>query len=197
MSMDDAVRIIRDDYTVEEYYDLFDEFERKIEYHDGRIEMMAGASGAHNDLTANLTAQLISNTKKCKFRNSDQAVKIPSFNRYVYPDLSFVCEKMKFEDTQRRMLLNPSLIVEVLSESTANKDRSEKFNWYFSLPSVKEYLLVDSQKMDVKSYFRKQDGNWAIQSYWLPEQVLNVRTLGEEISLQEIYEDVVLAPTEE
>jgi Uma2 family endonuclease len=187
----------RNDYTEEEYFELFDQFERKIEYHNGQIEMMAGASSAHNDIAVNLLLALARNSKNCKPHNSDQAVSIPLFKRYVYPDLSFSCGGPEYKDGKGIVLLNPTLVVEVVSGSSDLRDRKDKFEWYFSIPSVQEYIIVDSTKIDVKSYLRKSKKDWAMQSLWSEEQVLIISSLGEEISLKEIYNDVVLASAEE
>jgi len=180
------------DYTVEEYIMLLDGSLEKLEYHDGKVVAMAGALGGHNKITMNLTLLLGDNKNGCLPQHSDQAITIPLFNRYIYPDLSFTCQEEKYTDENERFLTNPSLVIEVLSAKTAKKDQGSKFNWYFSLPSVKEYLIVDSLTMDVKSYYRKDDNNWAIQSLWQEDQVLKVITLGEEITLKEIYSRVTL-----
>lgn len=182
----------RTDYSQEEYFELFDQFERKVEYHDGRIEMMAGAPSPHNDIATNLLLDLGKNPKKCKPHNSDQAVSIPEFSRYVYPDLSFSCGGPEFTDKKLLFLANPTLIVEVISGSSENRDEISKFKWYFSIPSVKEYILVNSLKMEVKSFLRKDKKTWIMQSLWEEDQVLSIETLGMEISLREIYNDVQL-----
>jgi len=182
----------RTDYSQEEYFELFDKFERKIEYHDGKIEMMAGASGAHNEISMNLTLGLGRNPNKCKPHSADWAVKIPDFNRYVYPDLSFTCKPPTYEGKNRRFLTTPSLVIEVISESSEERDEVNKFKWYFSLPSVKEYILVNSLKMEVKSFLRKDKKTWIMQSLWEEDQTLEIETLGMEISLKEIYNDVLL-----
>lgn len=183
----------RTNYSEEEYFEFFDQFERKIEYHDGRIEMMAGARAPHNDIVMNMILSLGKNSKKCKPHSSDQAVSIPDFKRYLYPDLSFSCGGPKFTSDKLTFLANPSLIVEVISGSSFDRDEVSKFRWYFSLPSVKEYILVNSLKMEVKSYLRKDESTWIMQSYWEEDQVLSIETLGEKISLKEIYNEVIIA----
>jgi len=186
-------RIDNKKYTTEEYIALLDAGQAKLEYYDGEIVSMAGALGAHNRIAMNLTLRLGRNANNRQAHNSDQAVTIPLFNHYLFPDLSFTCRKGEYTTENKRFLSNPSLIIEVLSDATKDNDRGRKFNWYFSLPSVKEYLMVDSLTMDVKSYYRKDDNNWAIQSLWRKDQVLEVFTLGEKLTLDEIYEGVELA----
>ncbi len=187
----------RTDYSQEEYFELFDQFERKIEYHNGKIEMMAGAPSPHNDIATNLLLDLGKNPKKCKPHNSHQAVSIPEFHRYVYPDLSFSCGGPEFTDKKLLFLANPALIVEVISGSSEDRDEVSKFKWYFSIPSVKEYILVNSLKMEVKSFLRKDKKTWIMQSLWEEDQVLSIETLGMEISLREIYNDVILQGEEQ
>jgi len=189
----EARQILNKKYTTEEYIALLDAGQAKLEYYDGEIVSMAGALGAHNRIAMNLTLRLGRNANNCQAHNSDQAVTIPLFNHYLFPDLSFTYRKGEYTTENKRFLSNPSLIIEVLSDATKDNDRGRKFNWYFSLPSVKEYLMVDSLTMDVKSYYRKDDNNWAIQSLWRKDQVLEVFTLGEKLTLDEIYEGVELA----
>jgi len=187
----------RQDYTEEEYFKLFDKFERKIEYHNGSIEMMAGAPSAHNDIATNLLIALAKNAKNCKPHNSDQAVSIPAYKRYVCPDLSFSCGGPDFDEKDKKkiFLLNPALVIEVISEDSAERDEVRKFNWYFSIPSVKEYIIVHSLRKEVKSFLRKDEKTWIMQSLWEDDQLLSITTLGEELSLKEIYTDVLLIAT--
>lgn len=187
----EAIILDRTDYTEAEYIAMFHQFERKIEYHDGRIEMMAGALAPHNDITMNVTLALGKNQRKCKPHGSDQAISVPKFKRYIYPDLSFSCGGDEYDGKKRRFLVNPALIVEVVSESSEQRDKENKFSWYFSLPSVKEYIIISSLDYDVRSYYRTDAHTCTMQSHWAKEHVLTVETLGETISLAEIYEDVV------
>ena len=186
----------RTDYSEEEYFELFDQFERKIEYHAGRIQMMAGASGAHNEISMNLTLGLGKNPGNCKPHSADWAVKIPKFNRYVYPDLSFTCKPPEYEGKNRRFLINPALLIEVISGSSNDRDRNSKFDWYFSIPSVREYIVINSQKFEVKSFLRKDKKDWYMQSLWEEDQILTITSLKTSISLGDIYRNVVLASGE-
>jgi Uma2 family endonuclease len=151
------------DYTEEEYIELFRQFERRIGYHDGRIELVAEVPSPHNDLATNLLVALAKNVRGCKPHDSDQAVSIPKFSRYVYPDLSFSCGGPNFTDKKRLFLTNPALIVEVISGSSGDRDEINKFNWSFSISTVKEYILVNSLKKEVNSYLRKDEKTWIMQ----------------------------------
>ena len=184
--------LTRKDYTIEEYFSLAEEAEQKLEYHDGRIEMMAGGTADHSaigtDTGAYLTMAL--RNKSCEPFNSDMAIAIPTFNRYVLPDFSVVCDDAAYEDERQTRLTNPTLIIEVLSESTEQIDQRRKFIWYSSLPSFREYVLIDSRSLTVLSYFRKATGDWTIQSLYKREQVLRLHSVDVDIPLAEIYRRV-------
>lgn len=136
---------------------------------------MTGASPAHNRIATDLSAYLVTSAESCRGFNSDQAIWIESQNRYVCPDLSFVCDdKDKFNRNQ--FLVNPALLIEVLSEKTEKHDRGPRFSWYCTLPSFQEYILIDSRSMKVEGFYRREDGYWAIQNLYLPEQELTFHT---------------------
>lgn len=185
-------------YTVEEYIVLQETSDQKLEYHHGRIYAMAGATAKHNRICANLNGLLYDNTNNCELHISDQAVRIAAHNRYVYPDVSFVCNKegSEFEDDNERFLLNPCLLIEVLSEKTAEYDRTTKFAMYRALPSFKEYVLIDSRKMYVESFYRKDAKHWIMQNAWQPEQEITFHALGKSLTLGEVYRRTQLKPIE-
>jgi len=171
----EAELLARCDYTREEYVDLLEKSEQKMEYHDGQIVMMAGATGPHNRITMNLSGLLYGNPNNCEPQGIDQALTLPAFRKYVFPDLTFVCDADKgslYDDDSDQFLINPCLIVEVLSRKTAECDRTEKFVIYRSLPTFREHLLIDSRKMQVESFYREDDTSWIIQNLWLPEHEL-------------------------
>lgn len=153
--------------------------ETKSEYHNGQvvpmgetshepngqIVAMAGASRRHNLIVGDVNALLIARLRGrgCETYTSDMRVRIPAPNMYTYPDIVVVCDEPQFEDGTADTLLNPTLIVEVLSPSTKSYDAGPKFAHYRSLPSLREYLLVaqDDYRID---YYRREtaDGNWFI-----------------------------------
>ncbi len=190
----------RSNYTREEYIDLLESSSRKMEYHDGQIVMMAGATAPHNRITMNLSGLLYNNPNSCEPHGSDQALSLPAFRKYVFPDLMFVCDSDEgslYDDDSDRFLVNPCLIVEVLSQKTAEYDRTEKFVMYRSLPTFREYILIDSRKMQVESFYREDDTtSWIIQNLWLPEHELTFHTLGKELTLEQIYLRTNLKPVD-
>ncbi len=175
--------------TKEEYYKLADESLEKLEYHNGALVAMAGGTSEHS-LVATRIGRLLDERldgKNCYVYNSDMAVFVEKFNLFLYPDASVVCGPRQFEDEGRRRLLNPSLIIEVLSESTETYDRSDKFAYYRSLPSFKEYILLSSTKIWVESYFREDKDLWRIFSAGRKDAMLPIRSLDLEIKVADIY----------
>ena len=188
----EAEQPTRNDYTVEEYFSLAAEAEQRLEYHDGTIIAMAGGTADHSaigtDTGAFLTMAL--RDKSCEPFNNDLAVSIPTFGRYVLPDFSIVCGEPEYEDERQNRLRNPTLIIEVLSRTTGQADQNKKFIWYRSLPSFREYVLIDSRNLTVLSYYRKSAEDWTIQRLYRRERVLQLHSVGVELPLTEIYRRV-------
>ncbi len=167
--------------------------ESKHEYLNGDIFAMIGASRKHNLITANLLAGLHTQLrhKPCEIYSSDMRVKVSSTGLYTYPDIVVVCGEPQFDDALLDTLLNPILIVEVLSHSTENYDRGKKFGHYRRLPSLQEYLLVGQDQCQVEHYVRQPDEAWLLREYQHPEDSLQFIALNCELSLAEIYERVI------
>jgi Uma2 family endonuclease len=113
--------------------------------------------------------------------------------RYTYPDVVVVCEEPKFEDGELDTLLNPTVIVEVLSPSTKARDRGEKFFEYRALPSVKDYLVISQDTMHVEHYTRQSGDEWMLHDVTAPEVTIRIPSIGCELSLAEVYERVQFA----
>ncbi len=177
-------------YTKEEYFDLVKESQEKLEYHDGDIFAMAGGTPNHNQTKINLTSALntaLLDNENFYVYDSDQAVSIEHYNRYLYPDASAVCGEQEFEGVR---LKNPVLIIEVLSEGTEAYDRGDKFNYYRSLPSFREYVLISSEKAQVESFYREEENLWRISSARELEQSIHLYSLDLDIPLSRIYAKV-------
>ena len=168
----------------------------KHEYHDGVIVAMAGASRRHNlivgDTNASLIAQLRS--RPCETYTGDMRVAIPARNTYTYPDLVGVCDEPRFEDIEVDTLLNPALIIEVLSPSTERYDRTGKFALYRSLPTLNEYVLIAQDEYRIDYYRRTPDGLWFIGEAQGRESSLTL-AIGEgcTLALAAVYARVALA----
>ena len=152
-------------YVTPEEYLIFERAaEYKNEYFDGEIYAMTGASRKHNLIAGNIVGSLWQQLrgKPCEVYPSDMRVRIPSANIYTYPDVVVVCGEPQFEDGHVDTLLNPVLIVEVLSKSTASYDRVAKLGYYRTLPSLVEYLLVAQNERHIAQHTKQADGRWIL-----------------------------------
>jgi len=191
-----ATRGARTYLTPEEYITL----ERKAipdantvrsEYINGEIINMPGASFAHNLVTANISARLHASLRGsgCVVFANDMRISIPTAKSYFYPDVGVVCGVPRFEDDVFDTLLNPIVVVEVLSPSTEAYDRGEKFAHYRQLLSLQEYLLVSQDQIRVDHYLR-QEKQWIFSDFQKRDETLPIPSIQCELSLQEIYEGV-------
>ena len=160
----------------------------KNEYHSGQIVAMSGASRGHNRITVDITVQLSNRLigKDCEVFSGDMRVRTHPPISYFYPDVIVVCGESRFEDEAFDTLLNPILIVEVLSPSTAAYDRGEKFEHYKQLASLKEYLLVSQDRVHVACY-RRQGTPWVHNTFQRLEDVLSLPSIECEVPLRTIY----------
>lgn len=157
--------------------------------------MMSGGSISHNAIMANTFGFLWSKKGSCKVHNSENAVSVLSLKSYFFPDLTVTCNHPTYEKGGIAKLTNPELIIEVLSESTADYDRTDKFTAYRQLESFKEYILIDSRRMRVDTFYRENHQYWHIGSYFNPDHEVEVRTLGIQLPLSTIYEGVEFTPS--
>lgn len=178
--------------TPEEYLSLERGAEHKSEYYDGEIFAMTGASKEHNLITVNVASELRAQLKKrdCETYANDMRVKVPATELYTYPDVVVACGKAQFEDDSVDTLLNPVLIVEVLSKSTVRYDRIEKFAHYRSIPSFAEYLLVSQDEYRVEDNVRQPDGRWMLTEVRGKEGQVELASVGCVLALSEIYDRV-------
>lgn len=151
-------------FTAEAYLAFERAADRKHEYHDGQLFAMAGASRAHAQIVTNLVASLagLLRGRPCSVYSSDLRVKVSPTGLYTYPDVVIACGEHRFEDEHEDTLLNPVVIIEVLSPSTEGYDRGKKFAHYRTLDSLAEYLLVAQDEPRIEQYVRQPDGNWLL-----------------------------------
>ena len=180
-------------FTPEEYMTQERKALHKSEYLNGQIFAMSGASRAHSLITGNifycLYNQLI--TSDCEVHSSDMRVQ-PSPIAYFYPDVVVACNEPRFEDDVFDTLLNPVVILEVLSPSTAAYDREEKFSHHKQLASLQDYILVAQHKFSVEHY-RRQDQYWEHTELCAPEDMLILASIECKISLHDIYMRVIIS----
>jgi Uma2 family endonuclease len=182
--------------TPEQYLEIDRRAERKSEYFDGEMFAMAGASFVHNLLVTNVVAGLHAQLrgKRCVTLPSDMRVRISPQNRYAYPDVTVVCGGPEFPDDRRDILLNPTLIAEVLSPSTALFDREFKFDAYTAIASLREYVLIASDRASVDVFSRRADGRWLLAKGLGLQNSIELESIGCRLTLAEIYENVEFPP---
>lgn len=183
--------------TPEEYLKYERAAEYKSEFYDGEVFAMAGASRNHNLVVANVVAELRTHLKKrpCQVYPSDMRVKVLESGLYTYPDVVVVCDEPKFEDNEFDTLLNPTLVVEVLSKSTAAYDRGAKAESYRSLLSIKDYLIVAQDRCHIEHYARRPDGQWFFSEWKQTENVIPLASFEFELAVAEIYDKVAFPET--
>lgn len=182
--------------TVEEYLVLDASSEEKYEYYSGYARAMTGASEKHNLITANLIIRLgiQLEDKPCRIYPSDLRVQLAAHDKYVYPDVSVVCgEPDIMKNDGLDTLLNPLVIFEVLSPSTAASDRGEKFAMYREVESLQEYVLVEQHTMRVEHYARQEGGKWLLTDYQGADAVVSLHAIGAVLSLRDVYRRVDFA----
>jgi Uma2 family endonuclease len=178
--------------TPNDYLALERKAEYKNEYFDGEIFAMVGASRRHNLITTNVVSELHRQLRgrPCEVYPSDMRVRIPSANVYTYPDAVVVCGEPRFEDEAVDTLLNPTVIVEVLSKSTASYDRTVKFGFYRTLESLAEYLLIAQDAFLVEHYVRQPDGRWMLTDIRTREGAVELDSIKCSLRLRDVYEKV-------
>ncbi|WP_437830330.1 Uma2 family endonuclease [Sorangium sp. So ce1153] len=179
----------------EEYLALERASEQKHEYANGEIFAMSGCSREHSLLAGSVQRELGNALleRPREVHTSDMRVKIPSTGRYVYPDASVVCGDPVFEDAEVDTLMNPNVIVEVLSDSSEAYDRGDKFAQYRSVPSITDYVLVSQKAVRIEHFQRQPDGRWLL-SILGPGAQLALESIGVVIEVDRVYLKVPLAP---
>jgi Uma2 family endonuclease len=180
-------------YTLEEYLELDHNSEEKIEFWDGHVFTLAGVSEAHDRIQSNghFYLRLKLRGRNCRVFLSDMRVKVPAYPPYRYPDLSALCGNPTFEMLgKQQMLVNPSLIIEILSDTTAEFDRGYKFTYYKSIESFTEYILIAQDRPHVSQFIKQEENNWLNREYNDINDKFHLASLDCEIELNELYESV-------
>lgn len=166
--------------------------ETRSEYIDGVVCAMPGASLNHIQITSNITAELSIQlrSRPCRVLAIDLKVRLPESQKFFYPDLSVVCGEPQFHDERRDIILNPLLVVEVLSPSTEAFDRGTKFQAYQTLESLKEYVLVSQDKPLIEQFVRQADGKWTYSASAGLESSLSLPSVECALNLSAVYDKV-------
>jgi Uma2 family endonuclease len=179
-------------YTPEEYLELEEVADYKSEYRDGEIVPMTGGTTNHNKIALNFAANL-----KFALRGQsydiyigDVRLWIPRYRQYTYPDVMVIQGEPLYTGTGTTTVMNPLLIVEVLSKSTKNYDQGDKFLYYRSIPEFKEYILIDQTRYHVMQHTKTLDGKWLLTEHESEEAVLELNSIEFQISFSDIYERI-------
>ena len=178
--------------TPEEYLAFEREADIKHEYYAGEIFAFAGASRQHNLIAGNVYAALHAQLRKrpCEVYPSDMRVRVSPTGLYTYPDVTVVCEEVQFDDEQADTLLNPTVIVEVLSPSTKDYDRAGKFEQYRKLESLQEYLVIAQDRVHVEQHVRQAKGQWLLSETDRVEDTIDLPSIACHLWVADLYEKV-------
>ena len=192
-----AQRALRTGLSREEYLALERASCEKHEFASGEMFAMAGGTREHSLICANLLRELGTALleRPCEVHTADLRVKIVATGRYVYPDATVVCDEPRFEDEHADTLLNPNLVIEVLSDSSEAYDRGDKFAQYQGVASVSDYVLVSQKTARIEHFRRQADGKWLLTIVG-PGAALALESIGVVIAVDRVYLKVPL-PHEE
>ena len=182
-------------YTLAEYLRREERSQELHEYYDGMITKLPMARGPHNMITANMVTALNNVkralTKKYLIYTGQQAVYLPKLNFSLYPDVLTVVETPQYFDRNQVLLINPLVIIEVLSKSTKKYDRVLKFDEYKTLDSFKEYILIDQKKCHIQVRYREEPGLWRETTYENMNDTILLKSMNCTIFMTDIYENIV------
>ena len=192
-------------FTVDEYLQMERAADERHEYIDGEIFKMAGESDAHGIISANLSGEIYNQlkTKDCRLRIKDAKIKSGGFNQAVgkstkgmfsYPDLVIVCGEVIYHDKQKDVILNPKVIIEVLSDSTEHYDRNDKFTRYRMFnETLTDYVLVSQEVPQIEHFIRQDDNAWKQYTFIGVDKTCPVESIECRLDLQEIYDRIVFS----
>ena len=178
--------------TPEQYLEIERKAEVKSEYYQGEMFAMSGARAPHILITTNAVRELSQQLRRrpCNVYSSELRVCVTPAGLFTYPDVVVVCGEPKFLDNTFDTLLNPNVIIEVLSESTEAYDRGQKFELYRSLESLAEYLLISSQRVSAELFTRQPDGTWNLSAKNRLEEAIELKSVNCRLALADLYEKV-------
>jgi Uma2 family endonuclease len=180
-------------YSSDEYLALEEASASRHEYLDGQIIPMAGGSPEHNQISLNIASYLdLTLSEDVRVFHNDMRLWIPLTRTHTYPDVMTIVGGLQMLDNRVDTVMNPNLIVEVLSESTKDYDRGEKFRLYRSIPSLTEYLLVDQYSIHVEHFTKNERGQWVLTDYDARSDVIMLSSIGCELPLTTIYRKMTI-----
>ena len=181
-------------FTEAEYLALERASDQKHEFVDGAIVAMAGARPPHNAIATNIAAALVqlTRTRDCITLNSDQRVHVPATGLYTYPDVTVACGERRYKQDDPPSLVNPTVIVEVTSDSSEDFDRGRKFLHYQGIPELREYIIVSHRERRIDCFRRVADGHWHLTTHKNDEAAVDLPSLGGSFLVADAYAKVDL-----
>jgi len=178
--------------TPEQYLEIERKADYKSEYLNGEMFAMSGARAKHDQIAINLYGELRQQfrSRPCRVYSSDMRVRVSPGGLYTYPDVSASCGEARFLDEQEDTLLNPSVIIEVLSPSTEAYDRGRKFEHYKTIEAFREYLLLAADRVHADLYTRQPDNRWILASADALDDVLTLESINVRLTLADVYEKI-------
>ena len=179
--------------SLQDYFQLEETSEMKHEYYQGTIYDMAGANLRHNLIVTNLISSLHTQLRgsACNVFPSDLRIKVEAIGLYTYPDLSILCGDVQYADGREDCVSNPALLIEVLSPNTERYDRGKKFQYYRTIETLHDYLLIAQDNAHVEHYVRQDAQRWMLMEYSGDDQSIPLDAIGCTLTLASIYENVV------
>ena len=180
--------------SIDEYLEMENASSEKHEYYQGEIFAMSGAKVPHNIIATNLVVALTIKLKgkSCRPFNSDQRIHVEANTLFTYPDISIICGDIITRNNDDYNVLNPTVLIEVLSRSTKNYDRGEKFKLYRDIPTLREYVLVDSESIHIEIFRLNANNHWELEEYNKDAQTVLIQAINTPLSIEEIYEGTEL-----
>jgi len=179
----------------QEYLELERSSDQKHEFYDGHVVALAGGTAQHNRITINVIASLYTQlqNRPCSVYSSDLRVKIPQTRSYTYPDISVVCGQERFDDGSQELLVNPIVIIEVLSPSTERHDRGKKFEFYRTIESLQEYVLIAQDAKRIDHFIRQATNLWMFSSIGEAEAQFSLPSIECSLMLSAIYQKIAFS----
>jgi Uma2 family endonuclease len=188
-----TVALEKKHYSFEEYLALEETANEKHEYQDGEIVSMTGGTTEHNKIALNFASNLKFTLKRKQYDIfiGDVKLWIPTYRQGTYPDVMLIEGESIYYGSGKTTVMNPSLIVEVLSKSTQNYDQGDKFFYYRSIPQFQEYILISQAQYYVMQFNKTQEGKWLLSEYTGVNSILSLNSVEFQISFPELYENVI------
>jgi len=185
-------------YSIADYLRIESDSAERHEYWDGQIVAMAGGTYGHSLIISNLIGEIRNalKGKPCRVLESSMRIRIPGRTRYFYPDSTIVCGKPEFdpEDPKQHSIINPRVVIEVLSPTTEGFDRGEKFSFNRAIESMQEYVLVSSETASIETFYRQSDGTWLFSAFSGDQAIAKLRAVEIDLPLAEVYTGVEFPP---